>query len=216
MSYGQNQSSGLQAELSINGGTWNGQVNPYFIKSGYGTSIFRGDLVYVGTDGYLHNLLDLGAQNVYGIAQAVGVFNGCSFEVPTAINPIDPASPGKPYWPANQTTPNGLYATAFVIDDPSVVYNVQSNATGLAWSAQGYTFYSSYDTVTPGNTSTGVSTLTIDGSTAGGALATKNLRVVRFIPTKQTIPVPLAAAVPFINAQVLIQNHSYAQRAVGL
>ena len=100
MSYGQNQPWGLVAVKTTTGAPWNGQTSPYLIKSGYVNNIFKGDLVYLADDGYIHNLSDLQVAN-YPTAQAIGVFNGCSFVTSTATNPIDPASPGRPYWPSN-------------------------------------------------------------------------------------------------------------------
>ena len=58
MSYGVNQPWGLQAIKTINGSTWNGQTSTYFISSGYTNNIFKGDLVFVGPDGFIGNLSD--------------------------------------------------------------------------------------------------------------------------------------------------------------
>ena len=56
MAYGVNNAWGLQAIKTINGATWNGQTSTYFIESGYVNNIFKGDLVYLGNDGFIHNL----------------------------------------------------------------------------------------------------------------------------------------------------------------
>src|SRR4029077_20879322 len=140
MSYGQNQPAGLVATKTITSAIYNGQTSPfpYKIQSGYPKNIFNGDLVFLGADGFIHNLADLFVAG-YPTAQAVGVFNGCSYAQPTANNPTDPANPGRPYWPAGTITANGLYADCYIIDDPNIVYSIQADANGLAWNAQGAT-----------------------------------------------------------------------------
>src|SRR3982750_1485506 len=138
MSYGQNQPWGLMAVKTTNGSTWNGQTSQYLIQSGYAFNIFKGDLVFLGNDGYIHNLGELG-NNALQTRQAIGVFNGCSFQTSVATNPIDPASPGRSYWPAATTTFNNIDATCDIIDDPSVIYNIQSDASGVPFNAQGST-----------------------------------------------------------------------------
>src|SRR5882672_8611735 len=105
MSYGQNQPAGLVVWNNIASAAYNGQMQIGYIPSGYANNIFRGDLVYLDGDGFIHNLSDLQVR-AYPTAQSIGVFNGCSYVQPTANNPIDPASPGRPYWPAGTTTAN--------------------------------------------------------------------------------------------------------------
>jgi len=219
MSYGQNKASGLEAIKTITGAPWNGQQNPYPIKSGYENNIFVGDLVYVGGDGYLHNLSELLAAN-YPTAQAVGVFNGCSF-VGSPANSIDFASPGGQYWPAGTVTSNGQDATGFVIDDPSVVFNIQTNGAGLAFNAQGstygvsYTYVSGSVTSPTGDFNSGTSSLVLNSSSVNPGLIGYNLRVQRFVPVPGNVPIAGGPAIPFNNVEVLIQNHSFASRPVG-
>lgn len=221
MAYGRNQPWGLQAIKTINGGTWNGQTSQYLISSGYELNIFKGDLVYLGHDGFIHNLAELTA-NPLQTAQALGVFNGCSFTTPTSINPIDPSSPGRQFWPALTVTPGGVPATCDIIDDPSVIYNVQSDAVGFRWTNIGDTLSVAYSYVIApnpsGNFQTGASSLVVLGRDSDH-LATRNVRVLRFVPTPDgLIPsyVNPNVPVPFSNAEVIIQNHSFMQRAVGL
>lgn len=228
MAYGTNQPWGLQAIKTINGGTWNGQTSQYLIQSGYANNIFKGDLVYLGADGFIHNLSDQQVAN-YPTFQALGVFNGCSFSTPTSINPIDPASPGRPFWPGGTVTPGGVPATCDIIDDPSVIYNVQSaggpttdpNPTpggNIAFAGLGSTASVSYSyvqaplsTTNPtGNFQTGISRLVINSASVGVA-ATLNLRILRFVPVSGNDP-----GINFNNVEVLIQNHSFITRAAGL
>lgn len=216
MSYGQNQPWGLQAIKTINGGTWNGQTSQYLIQSGYANNIFKGDPVYLGNDGYIHNVSERQAANV-GLQQILGVFNGCSFTTSTATNPIDPSSPGRPYWPAGTNTFNGLDATCDIIDDPNVIYNIQSDATGVPFNAQGataaifYTYVTGSVTNPTGNTNTGSSNVILDTTTIG--VANRNLKILRFVPVVGNVPVGNGGnRVPYNNVEVIIQNHTFAAR----
>jgi len=219
MSYGQNKASGLEAIKTITGAPWNGQQNPYPIQSGYANNIFVGDLVYLGGDGYLHNLSDLGV-GAYVTAQALGVFNGCSF-VGSPANSIDFASPGGQYWPAGTVTSNSQDATGFVIDDPSVVFNIQTNGAGLAFNAVGgtasvsYTYVAGSTTNPTGDFNNGTSSLVLNSSSIGTG-ATLNLRVLRFVPVPGNVPLAGGPAIPFNKLEMLLQHHSFATRPAGL
>lgn len=217
MSYGQNQPWGLQAIKTINGGTWNGQTNPYFIQSGYANNIFKGDAVYRGNDGYIHNVSDVQAANV-GAQQILGVFNGCSFQTSVATNPIDPASPGRAYWPAGTITFNGIDATCDIIDDPSVIFNIQSDAAGVPFNAQGdtaaiaYTYVAGSVTNPTGNTNTGSSNVVLNTGTIG-AHTNISLKILRFVPVSGNVPVGNGLnRVPYNNVEVIIQHHTFASR----
>lgn len=218
MSYGQNQPWGLMAVKTTTGAPWNGQTSQYLIKSGYAYNIFKGDLVYQGDDGYIHTLADLSG---FALAQSIGVFNGCSFQTTVATNPIDPASPGRPYWPFGTVTLNAVDATCDIIDDPSVIFNIQSNSPGVPFNAQGDTASVVWANGTPGtspgpigNTNTGISNMMLDVASITSGTAhdlRKNLRILRFVPVFGNV-----AGIPFNNVEVLIQNHSFTSRPAGL
>ena len=219
MSYGQNLPWGLQAIKTTTGAIYNGQTEQYFIQSGYAFNIFRGDLVFLGSDGFIHNLAELGNVALAN-KQSFGVFNGCSFTVPTSVNAIDPSSPGRAFWPAGTVIPSGLYGTCDIIVDPSIVYNVQVDSSGLRWEDQGATASVAYTYISGnnpnGNTTTGQSSLVLAGATAGTD-PLLNVRILRFVPdTTNPIPLPGAGPSPFVNVEVVIQNHSLVQRAPGL
>jgi len=216
MSYGQNQPWGLMAIKTVNGGTWNGQTNQYLIQSGYANNIFKGDAVYIGNDGYIHNVSDVGAGAV-AAHQILGVFNGCSFQTSVATNPIDPASPGRSYWPAGTITFNGIDATCDIIDDPNVIFNIQSDAAGVPFNAQGSTAALIYTYIAPsltnpsGNTNTGVSNVVLNTGTIGAN--NYNVKILRFVPVSGNVPVGNGASrVPYNNVEVIIQNHTFASR----
>lgn len=217
MAYGQNRAFGLVPWTNMSSGIYNGQTAQFPIKSGYANNIFRGDLVYRDPDGYIRNLSEVAG---FATATALGVFNGCSYVQPSAINPTDFASPGRPYWPGGTLTPNGIDATCDVIVDPNVIYTIQVDGTGIRWEAQGTNASVAYD-ATPnpvGNTNTGQSTMVLNGSTVGAG-ATKNLYIYGFdrnpgnpIP----IPSPLGGIpVPYVNALVVISNQQFRTMPAG-
>lgn len=223
--------TGLQAVKTITGAPWNGQTNPYYIKSGYTNNIFKGDLVTIDTSGFIVNMRDVAADGTTVAAAGagpIGVFNGCSFVTNTATNPIDPASPGRPYWPAGTVTLNGVPAIANIIDDPNVIFTIQSNATGCKWSNLNATSVVSWPVTVPGgaivsgNFLTGQSQMVLVPPT--DVLATNPLRLIRFVPQDGNVPTPPSInpavaeglAIPYNTVEVLIQNHAYLSRPVGI
>lgn len=214
MSYGQNQPWGLMAVKTTNGSTWNGQTSQYLIQSGYAFNIFKGDPVFLGNDGYIHNLGELGNGPLQA-RQILGVFNGCSFQTSVATNPIDPASPGRSYWPAGTVTFNSIDATCDIIDDPSVIFNIQADAAGVPFNAQGSTAAVTYTYISgtnpAGNPNTGSSSVVLNSGTIG--VNNYNLKILRFVPVSGNVPVGNGNnRVPFNNVEVIIQNHTFATR----
>lgn len=215
MSYGQNQPWGLQAIKTINGATWNGQTSQYLIQSGYAFNIFKGDLVFIDLDGYIHNLGELG-NGTLDTRQSIGVFNGCSFQTSVATNPIDPASPGRSYWPAGTVTFNNIDATCDIIDDPNVIFNIQSDAAGVPFESQGDTASVTYTYISgtnpAGNTNTGLSSVVLNTGSLG-THGNLNLKILRFVPVSGNVPVGNGTSrVPYNNVEVIIQNHTFASR----
>lgn len=226
MSYGQNLPWGLQATRSLGASGWNGQTTPYLIRSGYNNNIFKGDPVVVGgptdfdplSNGYLISIYDVAA-HTFNNQATFGVFDGCAFVTPTATNPIDPASPGRQFWPSGTATLNGVPAIAYVIDDPNTVFNVQTDLTSNTGAVQadvGNTFdflFTVVANIVQGNTSTGQSRVAVvEGAVPrrGAGSELRNTICVNIVPTP---PNPNTAGAQYNNIEVLIQNHQYARRA---
>lgn len=222
MAYGQPGGLGLVPYNDSSSCVYNGQLSRFYISPTYTNNIFQGDLVYLGSDGFLHNLSDLQVAT-YPTSQALGVFVSCSYVQPTATNPIDPASPGRPYWPANVIT-NGVPALAFVITDPNMVYTITVDSGGIRWedvsnnASVSYTYVAGSNTNASGNTITGQSSLVLNSASIGPA-ANKNLRIIGFDDTPGN-PIPSSAAgagpSPYVNALVKISNHTDRLMAVGV
>jgi hypothetical protein len=211
MSYGQNAPWGLQPVRMQNNASWNQQLSPYLIASGYAQNIFKGDLVYISTDGYLRNLYDYaGDQASFITAASLGVFQGCSYAVPTAVNPIDPANPGHPYWPASTNTLGGVAAIGFVITDPSVVYNSQvTGATGAVQSNVRNFISVAYQVsggLVQGNFNNGQSSLSVNIATVTPAASTpmQNCYIDALSPNVNNV-----AGQQYNNVEVMIANHYF-------
>jgi hypothetical protein len=213
MSYGQDLPNGLVAIKYLNGAQWNGQVSPYLISPAYNKNIAQGDLVYMGADGYIKNWQgDTPAQG------ALGVFAGCSYSTTTAANPVDPSSPGRPYWPASTTTLNSVPAIAFVIDDPNTIFEIQARgAAGFVQADMGacapviYDTTSTYVSGNPQlNASTGVSLMALDHDSIA-TTATLPLKMIRLSDYPDNV-----ANTQYNNAEVIIQHHTYCSRPQGV
>lgn len=187
MSYGTNAPFGLQPRMHINGSVWTGQVNTYQIQDAYATSLFTGDPVTL-SGGYL----------VIGVAGSavIGVFQGCQYT--TAASVVTFA----PYWPASTSTAQTAGAVAFVCDDQSVLYDIQSNsATPIAQTDIGK---NANFVAAAGSTVTGQSGYALDYSTLATGNATRNLKVLALVPRPGN-----TFSTAYNNVYVLINNNVF-------
>lgn len=212
MSYGQNAPWGLQAIRTQTDASWNGKTSNYLIASGYAQNIFKGDLVYITTTGYVQNLYDIpvGGANNYTVNPTLGVFDGCSFAVPVSVNSIDPANPGRPYWPSGTNTVGGIPAIASIITDPNVVYNAQVTGTGAAQINVAYNAVVAYNVVggqVQGNFNTGTSLLTVsitEGTAAARGFPLRNCFIDALSSNPQNV-----SGQQYNNVEVMISNHYF-------
>lgn len=137
---------GLQPVYHLTGGT----IRPrgYTIATGYGTSIFNGDLVELHTDGTLN-------QAAAAAANLVGVFKGVEYTA------LDGSVVFSKYWPASTSATN---IKAYVFDDPDIVFRVQADQVGTALTRALAVGECCDIVVGSGNTSTGTSGMYVDSS----------------------------------------------------
>ncbi len=138
MAYGVNAPFGLRPFCSINGGSWTEKVNEYYISTAYASSIYTGDPVifntsntspnsvpgagYLGTAGTIAIYLPVyadGTPSTFSITPILGVFMGCEYTLPTGV------LVKSPFWPGGTTTLAGSTIKCWVVDDPTVVYDIQ-------------------------------------------------------------------------------------------
>ena len=146
--------------LSANG-SFSGKVRHIKIASGYAANIYTGDFVKLVSAGTIEK--DTGTATM----TPVGIFMGCAYTDPTS-NQLT----------FNQRWPTGTVAAdavGYVIDDPDVLFQIQSNGT-LAQTALGN---NSAVIQTAGSDSIGQSKNAISSSSA--TTNTLPLRIIDFV-----------------------------------
>ena len=214
--YGTNSPFGLKPSRG-----WDGTTNPYYIASGYATSLYKGDPVV----GLGNGTIGIGVTSV-GI---LGVFWGCNY-----INSSGTVVHSD-YWPANTVLSTATAATgaiAYVIDDPFVLFDIQvSNST--AFDTTNNTYPTAVSEISlnanasfvigagangnpaTGSTVTGLSGYYLDYSTINttNTLSLKILQLTPFINnsfnavTQNTTTGLYSQSNPFNNVIVQINNH---------
>ena len=150
-------------------GSFTGKTRNLPIITTYGTQISNGDFVKVAADGTIAK--DTGTTAL----TAVGIFLGCSYTDPTTSQKTF-----SNYWPASNAATDAM---AYVLDDPFVVFQMQSdealNATDRGLNAS--------VVVTAGNTTFGKSKNALDGSTPA-TTNTLPLRIIDFVDGPSSLP----------------------------
>jgi len=184
---------GLRPSRQLNGSPFINAQNRYRIASGNSTAIFQGDLVTPLSSGTITRYV-ANTSNV-----VVGVFNGCFYTDPTTQKPTF-----SNFYP---TSTNASDITAFVIDGPDTVFEVNANAVfAVADLFQNYTVNN-----VSGNTQTGISLVQLDVANSG----TAGTFVVQAIDISQN-PNNNDVATSNANIMVRINNHFYRQGGTGL
>ena len=184
---------GLRPSRQLNGSPFINAQNRYRIASGNSTSIFQGDLVKPMASGQISRYVANTSDTV------VGVFNGCFYTDPTTQKPTF-----SNFYP---TSTNASDITAFVIDGPDTVYEVNANAVfAVADIFKNY----SVNNVT-GSTQTGISLVQLDVAQSG----VDGTYVVQAIDISQD-PNNNDVATSNANIMVRINNHFYRQGGTGL
>jgi hypothetical protein len=248
MAYGVNAPFGLRPISSINGGSWTEKVNEYFISASadgattYASNIFTGDPVIFNTVAanqgggtiarYGFNTDGNAGTNDVSV---VGVFAGCRY---TDIN-------GKlvqsAYWPASTRVQADTKIIASVIDDPSVVYDIQVstwtnvlNDARFAYNMVGQNFGLGLgggggnlvpNNPVDGNTRTGESgaflATTFTANNPAHTTATLPLKVIGYTLEPDNLNKPIsyaqdATTSPFLNVRVVINNHAFKAGTLGI
>ena len=111
---------GFNPLCRIDGAVWNAQTRPEAIDPASATAIYKGDPVSWNSSGYLERM-------TAGTGQIAGVFWGCSYT---------PAAPGiipySDYWPGSGNFSATSPITAYVIEDPMVIFEAQAGGTAIA------------------------------------------------------------------------------------
>lgn len=248
MAYGVNSPFGLRPLSSINGGSWTEKTNTYYISASadgattYGTSIFTSDPVIwnpvlaaqgggtIARYGFATNY-----NNGTNTVSVVGVFMGCEYMLPTGV------LVKSPYWPASTAVMPGSKIKALVIDDPSVVFDIQVSTWNNALNEARFPYGligGNFGLGLGGGGGNLVPNNPVDGSTRTGQSAaylatafsandpahtviTLPLKVIGYTndPNNLSQPISYAAdatTAAFLNVMVTINNHAYRGGSLGV
>lgn len=167
---------GLRPVNRVDGMPYAGATQEFLIDpAGEGTNIFYGQVVIVGSDGYLAISTATGADittnNLGGNGVgAIGVFVGCQY-----INAQGQVINSQ-YYPSGTT---GV-VKAYVVTDPNVVFQAQLDGSAAQTALGTNTFFAAVQSTSTGNTQTGVSTSALDATVQTTAAA---FRIVGFAST---------------------------------
>jgi hypothetical protein len=167
---------GLRPINRVDGMPYAGATSQFLIDpAGEGTNLFYGQVVIIGSDGYIALSTATGADittnNLGGNGiGAIGVFVGASY-----INAQGQQIYGQ-YYPSGTT---GV-VTAYVITDPFVTFQAQLSGSGAQSVLGTNTFFTAVQSTSTGSTQTGNSTSSLSASTQAGAAA---FRIVGFAST---------------------------------
>ena len=180
---------GLRPVRKLDGSPFINAQNRYRIASGYATAIFQGDLVKPVTGGGIERAVANTSDKV------VGVFNGVFYTDPTTQKPTF-----KNYYPGGVSASD---IVANVIDDPSVVYSIDSDGAF----AVADIFKNFAITNVTGSTLTGISEVQLDYSVSG---LTTSGTVLQAIDISQDTQNDTAGSAN-VDVLVRINNHFYDQ-----
>jgi len=180
---------GLRPVRKLDGSPFINAQNRYRIAANYGTPIYQGDLVKPVTGGGIERAVANTSDLV------VGVFNGVFYTDPTTQKPT-----WKNYYPG---TVNASDIVATIIDDPDVVYSIDSDGAF----AVADIFKNFAITNATGNTLSGISKVQLDFSVSG---LTTSGTVLQAIDISQDTQNETAGSAN-VDVLVRINNHFYSQ-----
>jgi hypothetical protein len=169
-----------------------GAARAYRITAGYTTSMYAGDMVVFTGSGVIAAATYSSSSST---SQFRGVFAGAQWIGADGV-PVN-----KPYWPASTATLGSGYATAFVYDDPDMVFEAQyTNGTTAAAVTDIGSSFATYDN--GGSTFTGLSGQGLDYATLNSTL--QPWRLIDFV---QRADNDQAAA--YVRALVVPLKHDF-------
>jgi hypothetical protein len=186
---------GLRPSRMMGGAPYSGGQSRYRIASNLSGAIFQGDLVKQVTGGGIERAA------ASSTVPVVGVFNGCQYTDPTTGEQVF-----KNYYPGSIAASDII---AFVIDDPSVVFEVQADAAFPV--ADLFGNFDIVDNATTGDVKSGRSNLELDVTT-GATTTTLPLKAIDISQDPDNDDVASANT----NVLVVIQNHIMGVKSAGL
>jgi len=186
---------GLRPSRMMGGAPYSGGQSRYRIANNLSGAIFQGDLVKQVTGGGIERAA------ASSTVPVVGVFNGVRYTDPTTGEQVF-----KNYYPGSVAADDII---AFVIDDPSVVFEVQADAAFPV--ADLFGNFDIVDNATTGDVKSGRSNLELDVTT-GATTTTLPLKAIDISQDPDNDDVASANT----NVMVVIQNHIMGVKSAGL
>lgn len=160
--------AGLSPVKHLGGASWNGKANVYYVPATDGTAIFKGDAVKSAGSADATGKYPTVAQAAAGNAVR-GVVVGFGESPNVMINPTNPDR-------VNRPASTAMYV--LVVDDPSVIFEVQEDSDGGALAATSVGLSADL-VVAAGSSTTGKSGMELDSSSAAALAAT--LKILRAV-----------------------------------
>jgi hypothetical protein len=177
---------GLKPVKRADGLPYAGATSQYLIDpAGEATNIFNGQVVYIGSDGYVALVTGTGADGTTNsfpgsgtLTGAIGVFVGCEY------TNAQGQRIWSQYYPSG--TANGGPIYAYVVDDPNVLFQAQLDGSGAQTIIGTNTFFAAAQSTSTGSTTTGNSTSALDATVV---TTTAAFRIVAHVsPPSDTYP----------------------------
>lgn len=162
---------GLKPVKRADGLPYAGATSQYLIDpAGEATNIFNGQVVIIGSDGYIAistaTGADLTTNNLGGSGVgAIGVFMGCEY-----VNAQGQLIFSQ-YYPSGYAAPSGTQIKAYVVDDPMVLFQAQLDGSGAQTIIGTNTLFAAVQSTSTGSTTTGRSTSALDATVQTTAAA---------------------------------------------
>lgn len=162
---------GLKPVKRADGLPYAGATSQYLIDpAGEATNIFNGQVVIIGSDGYIAistaTGADLTTNNLGGSGVgAIGVFMGCEY-----VNAQGQLIFSQ-YYPSGYAAPSGTEIKAYVVDDPNVLFQAQLDGSGAQTIIGTNTRFAAVQSTSTGSTATGRSTSALDATVLTTAAA---------------------------------------------
>lgn len=162
---------GLKPVKRADGLPYAGATSQYLIDpAGEATNIFNGQVVIIGSDGYIAistaTGADLTTNNLGGSGVgAIGVFMGCEY-----VNAQGQLIFSQ-YYPSGYAAPSGTQIKAYVVDDPMVLFQAQLDGSGAQTIIGTNTLFAAVQSTSTGSTATGRSTSALDATVQTTAAA---------------------------------------------
>lgn len=175
---------GLKPVKRVDGMPYAGATRLYKIDpAGEATNLFYGQVVNIGSDGYIALATASGADattnNLGGSGVgAIGVFVGCEYTNAQGQTIFSQ------YYPSG--TANGGDIMAYVVDDPNVLFQAELDDTATQTMVGTNTTFAAVQSTSTGSTATGVSTSQLDATVATTA---KAFKIVALAPDVSTAAV---------------------------